>query len=47
MSTKARYLCCLYSLDYLERLSGKSLGGLWSESIGGATLQKQVLCAPV
>jgi hypothetical protein len=30
----------------LLRLSGKSLGGLWSESIGGATLQKQVLCAP-
>ena len=28
------------------RLSEKSLGGLWSVSFGGTTLQKQVLCAP-
>ena len=30
----------------LERLSEKSLGGVWSVGFGGATLQKQALCAP-
>src|ERR671911_1552554 len=30
----------------VERLSEKSLGGLWSMGFGSATLQEQVLCAP-
>ena len=36
----------LYSPSCLERLSEKSLGGVWSVGFGGATLQKQALCAP-
>jgi hypothetical protein len=29
-----------------QRLSEKSLDGVWSVGFGGATLQKQALCAP-
>jgi thioredoxin reductase (NADPH) len=37
---------CPYSPKCLERLSEKSLGGLWSVGVGVTRLQRQVFCAP-